>query len=55
MSEEPTPEFYRAEAERVLALAQKTHLPVVKERLLRVALSYEDLARQAEALTPSSD
>ena len=50
MSEEPTPEFYRAEAKRVLSLAEKTHLPDVRERLLRVAQSYEDLAKQAETL-----
>ena len=43
-------EYYRQEAERCQALAQRAKSPIARASLASVAQTYEDLARQVEEL-----
>lgn len=47
-----TAQRYRAEAKRCRELAARADNPDIAERLLKIADTYEDLARQVEALPP---
>lgn len=46
----PTPEFYRERADEAMALADAATLDNVRDRNLRSAKAWDDMARRAESV-----
>lgn len=46
----PTPEFYRERADEAMALASAATLDNVRDRNLRSAKAWDDMARRAESV-----